>query len=595
MLAAEALGSRRLTPERPFPGPYPYREGDGSEEYFCGRREETRELSTLIRRNMLTVLFGASGLGKSSLLSAGLFPRLRADGYLPITVRLKYDVASDASHGPNLSHQIMADVRDSSRLAGVEIEQGEDCSTLWMYFHRLELWGERTSLLTPVLILDQFEEAFTLGEQSGATHQSVMNLFLSLADLVENRIPAVLDKSRSEDASFLAFTGRPPLVRIVISLREEYLPHLEPLRREISLVGRSRMRLLPFSGEQATAALLESAPHLLSADVAQDIVRTIASGRGTRSRRATQVSSTAPERPLAELVVEPALLNLFCYQLNERRLQSHTHLAANARPDGMGIGMGLVAASRADILSDFYADCLRGLRQNVREFVERRLISTSGYRLPVPLDDALAAPGVDERILLLLEERRLIRQETRQDAIYVQLVHDVLVAPILDSRARRRARRRVRLLGGALASASAAAVGVTSFVAYQVQTQGDEFYRELSPKVSQARNDYADAVEKFTTQQDALARSEREAAEARRALELAQQETRVAVREKQNAELSMVEARAMAQQTVQRVKAAEARLQNVERESQRLESKRLELARTVERLQTAVGVPNRPE
>ena len=58
--------------------------------YFFGRTEETRELYQRIRSGSLTVLFGQSGLGKSSLLRAGLFPLLVRDGYRPIVIRLDY-------------------------------------------------------------------------------------------------------------------------------------------------------------------------------------------------------------------------------------------------------------------------------------------------------------------------------------------------------------------------------------------------------------------------------------------------------------------------------------------------------------------------
>ena len=37
---------------------------------------------------MLTVLFGESGLGKTSLVQAGLFPCLRGAGYVPVLIRL---------------------------------------------------------------------------------------------------------------------------------------------------------------------------------------------------------------------------------------------------------------------------------------------------------------------------------------------------------------------------------------------------------------------------------------------------------------------------------------------------------------------------
>src|SRR3982074_3877911 len=58
--------------------------------FFFGRDEEVAELARRVQRKLLTVLFGQSGLGKTSILRAGLVPRLRAQGYCPVYVRIDY-------------------------------------------------------------------------------------------------------------------------------------------------------------------------------------------------------------------------------------------------------------------------------------------------------------------------------------------------------------------------------------------------------------------------------------------------------------------------------------------------------------------------
>src|SRR6201747_2059017 len=58
--------------------------------FFYGRDEEVAELARRVQRKLLTVLFGQSGLGKTSILRAGLVPRLRGQGYCPIYVRIDY-------------------------------------------------------------------------------------------------------------------------------------------------------------------------------------------------------------------------------------------------------------------------------------------------------------------------------------------------------------------------------------------------------------------------------------------------------------------------------------------------------------------------
>ena len=55
-----------LNADNPWPGLDPFDEGD--RKYFHGREDEISELLRLVRREPLTVLFGRSGLGKTSLL-----------------------------------------------------------------------------------------------------------------------------------------------------------------------------------------------------------------------------------------------------------------------------------------------------------------------------------------------------------------------------------------------------------------------------------------------------------------------------------------------------------------------------------------------
>jgi hypothetical protein len=54
-----------------------------TQAYFYGREDEVAELARRVQRKLLTVLFGQSGLGKTSILRAGLVPRLRAQGLRP--------------------------------------------------------------------------------------------------------------------------------------------------------------------------------------------------------------------------------------------------------------------------------------------------------------------------------------------------------------------------------------------------------------------------------------------------------------------------------------------------------------------------------
>ena len=80
--------ARQLDPENPWPGLAAFEEE--AQDYFHGREGEAEELVRRVIDAQVIVLFGKSGLGKTSLLKAGLFPRLRAKHFLPVYVRLDF-------------------------------------------------------------------------------------------------------------------------------------------------------------------------------------------------------------------------------------------------------------------------------------------------------------------------------------------------------------------------------------------------------------------------------------------------------------------------------------------------------------------------
>jgi hypothetical protein len=80
--------TRSLDAENPWPGLMPFTEA--TQAFFHGRDAEAADLLRRVRRERLSILFGQSGLGKTSLLCAGLFPRLRAADFLPVYIRLDW-------------------------------------------------------------------------------------------------------------------------------------------------------------------------------------------------------------------------------------------------------------------------------------------------------------------------------------------------------------------------------------------------------------------------------------------------------------------------------------------------------------------------
>ena len=116
--------SAGVNEQNPWPGLESFRENDTF--FFHGREQETAELVRLVKRETLTVLFSRSGLGKTSLLRAGVFPRLREQDYLPIYIRLDYSLTALP-----LAEQVMAEILKAAKAAGCEAPEPGSEETLW--------------------------------------------------------------------------------------------------------------------------------------------------------------------------------------------------------------------------------------------------------------------------------------------------------------------------------------------------------------------------------------------------------------------------------------------------------------------------------
>jgi hypothetical protein len=381
-----------------------------TQSYFHGREEEVAELARRVQRKLLTVLFGQSGLGKTSILRAGLVPRLRSQGYCPVYVRIAY-----GREAPEPAEQIKEAIARSARRAGQWSQAGvaADGESLWEYMHHRDdvLQDAEGHTLTPLLIFDQFEEIFTLAQSDEFGRARAARFIADLADLVENRPPQALEaKLEVDDSAAERFDFARSDYRVLIALREDYLAPLEGLKGSMPSITQNRLRLAPMTGTQALSAVMKPGRHLVSEDVAAAIVRFVAGGA-----------------ELANAEVEPSLLSLICRELNDARI-------AQGREE---ISLDLLAGTHATILQNFYERALADQPPAVRRIIEDQLLTGSGFRENVAEESLVAsfnAAGAAPDTLALLVNRRLLRIEERLDVRRVELTHDVLCGVVKSSR-----------------------------------------------------------------------------------------------------------------------------------------------------------------
>lgn len=411
----------QLDNENPWPGLESFEED--ARAYFFGRNEETASLLNNVLDAPVTVLYGRSGLGKTSLLRAGLFPALRERHLLPVYVRLELQPGAAA-----LSRQLDHSVRASIRADLPDAILPDDDESLWEYLHRsdFELWSARNYPLTPVIVLDQFEELFTLGERVPELVREFMN---DLGDLAENRIPSDVAARISGDESKAArFQLRSHNYKLLITLREDFLPDLEDWCRLIPALGRTRVRLLPLRAEEALDAVRKPAAGLMTDALARRVVGIIA-GEDLRPRPDTAVEGAERTTDdFADSDIEPALLSLFCRELNEER----------KRRGLPWFDEQLIEDAKRDILSNYYAGCVRELPTRVADFIESELITEKGFRDSYAREDAVPSRLTDDELAQLISSR-LLRLEEYHGAQRIELTHDVLTGVVREHRDRRRA------------------------------------------------------------------------------------------------------------------------------------------------------------
>src|SRR5208283_4030543 len=237
-----------LDRENPWPGLATFDEE--SHNFFYGRSSELTQLVGLVQRTNVTLLYGRSGLGKSSLINAGLFFELRKEPreYFPVPVTLRFSTvqSQEISALDYLVQRVKEDISVALVAAKIDARPPALNETLYEYFHRedIDFWDKRNRPLTAVLVFDQFEELFTLGASDDLARKRTEYFLQEFAALAEGMHTApVLRRFEENPGAKAACDFLKHSFKIIICIREDFLPDLvgvplslEP-RRTLSAVG----------------------------------------------------------------------------------------------------------------------------------------------------------------------------------------------------------------------------------------------------------------------------------------------------------------------------------------------------------------------
>lgn len=454
------------SPKRRYPGLRPFERTQSA--VFHGRGEDVYKLSNLVLRERVVVLFAKSGIGKTSLLQAGVAPELERQEFVPVFFRAdKTD--RDILEG------IHATLQNAAALSGkdqTDLDPAQHQS-LWELMKRLEF--DLNGLpATPVLVFDQFEEVFTLSH----SEQSRAQFLAELADLANETMPVSLRSrqlSRHQQGEInldmMNWWERQPDLRIIIAIRSDFIPHLDSLSAQIPGILRNRFQLQALSREKARIAITQPAqaegafvsqPFRYSPEALQEIIDFL-SGQNNADLHEGMDWLPAAKRD----EIEAVNLQIVCQDIEERiidwqkpegfevdqnfydGLNGLKHTIKNFYQNQLATfpkaylerllqksQFGSEISPRDKAISEMPAETLRNIAQRL---IEESLI-TSGNRRNSVVDDTLLDDYkiTPDFLDTLVDRSRLLRKEPRLDDFYYEISHDTLLPAIIESRNERR-------------------------------------------------------------------------------------------------------------------------------------------------------------
>lgn len=223
------------------------------QQLFIGRETETQQLFNKVISQNITLVFARSGIGKSSLINAGLIPLLEKRGLLPVELRLQQ---SDNRAGETALDVLKWTLRAyfDERTYDTDLQQIKAAVPdyqpgLWEYFKCCNF----PLSSTPVFILDQFEQFFTFS-------RPVQDEFmLAVNELLADNVPLRFLEfyNTLDEPGKIAYSSwlEQPDVKIVFAIRSDKIFELNRLTAYMPAILRNRFELSPLNRTEAKRAI----------------------------------------------------------------------------------------------------------------------------------------------------------------------------------------------------------------------------------------------------------------------------------------------------------------------------------------------------
>lgn len=421
--------------ENPYVGPVPF----DTHHTLYGRRREIDEVLQLLLSKRVMLLISPSGAGKTSLIQAGLVRQVRAmqrgrgdarrEGVVALESRreglvtlpvARVGLPDETKKGANayvmsVLHSLEA---EHGKLAQFEPEVLA-AHTLRSYFaFRYCASGPKAGRRRCLLVLDQFEELFTLNSADGDKKRQFFEQLGELLSISGDGTAA--DEAGADDPTA-------PIVWLLLSMREDFIAELEPYCHLVPTGLTFSYRLLALEREPAIDAIIGPSKGLFEREAAERLVDEL------RVIRRTSPADATPPEVTKGPFVEPMLLQLSCRRLWDR-IVIRKQRPITARH--VLLGKGKSEVDRA--LSEYFASAVRDVCKStdtneraLRDWMEQSFITKGQIRSRVLKDEEVPTEFTDA--VEGLVRNHIIRTEFASDRAWLELSHDRLVRPVLQN------------------------------------------------------------------------------------------------------------------------------------------------------------------
>lgn len=454
--------------QKRYPGVKPFETSERN--LFFGRDRDIEDLLDLIWLEKLVVLFGKSGYGKSSLINAGILPELEHES-VPIVVRLgSYVTGQMPTPLENLRSKIDEILADN--IAFDFLETLDTPKTLWRQVKRKQTAESRRF----VFIFDQFEEFFTYppADQQAFKEQLAELLYTEVPQSIRN----LNDRLENAQQTLIATSFD---AKALFSIRSDRMSLLDSMKDKLPSIFQKRYELKGLTEEQARQAIEK--PAQSEGDFVSPVFHYSDKALRLMTRKLAETKGTHRSG------IEAFQLQILCEYLED--------LVIKGEVPGNLIEPQYFEGKINEIYEGYYQRLLDKIDPDMRHaaqlLIEEQLLfedekTGEARRLSVDSGVLINETGVTQALLHQLESTFLLRREsTATGGFNYEVSHDTMIAPILISKAQRKAleraalerkeaQRKQRRLLAILAAAMIALAIVIGVVVYVLKLRDDALH-----------------------------------------------------------------------------------------------------------------------